>query len=152
MDHILYSTFLDDQDVAERIYALVADCLLGPEQAEKIRLRYYDMYRNFFKYSKEESIKYGCPTEVLEFSKGVEPFKPKGWDRYYEDTITVPVPITHPDFKDLTERTEKRGAIGLDLPTWFNLKGNDKRVMLIAQDPLRNNWWYSDADPTKGEA
>lgn len=82
MDHILYSTFLDDQDVAERIYALVVDCLLGPEQAEKIRLRYYDMYRNFFKYSKEESIKYGCPTEVLEFSKGVEPFKPKGWDRY----------------------------------------------------------------------
>lgn len=152
MDHILYSTFLDDRDVAERIYALVTDCLLGPEQAEKIRLRYYDMYRNFFKYSKEESIKYGCPTEVWEFSKGVEPFKPKGWDRYYEDTITVPVPITHPDFKDLTERTEKRGAIGLDLPTWFNLKGNDKRVMLIAQDPLRNNWWYSDADPTKGEA
>ena len=80
MDHILYSTFLDDQDVAERIYALVVDCLLGPEQAEKIRLRYYDMYRNFFKYSKEESIKYGCPTEVLEFSKGVEPFKPRGYD------------------------------------------------------------------------
>ena len=50
MDHILYSTFLDDRDVAERIYALVADCLLGPKQAEKIRLRYYDMYRNFFKY------------------------------------------------------------------------------------------------------
>ena len=34
-----------------------------------------------------------------------------------EDTITVPIPITHPDFKDLTTRTEKRGAIGLDLPT-----------------------------------
>lgn len=62
-----------------------------------------------------------------------------------EDTITVPIPITHPDFKDLTTRTEKRGAIGLDLPTWFNLKNTDKRIMLVAQDPLRGNTWYSDA-------
>ena len=70
----------------------------------------------------------------------------KEWNRYYEDTITVPIPITHPDFKDLTTRTEKRGAIGLDLPTWFNIKNTDKRIMLVAQDPLRDNTWYSDVD------
>ena len=83
---------------------------------------------------------------IWEFSSGVEPFTPTGWNRYYEDTITVPIPITHPDFKDLTTRTEKRGAIGLDLPTWFNLKNNDKRIILVAQDPLRDNTWYSDID------
>ena len=128
---------------------MLANDILGKEQLEKIKLRYDDMYRNFFNYSKEEAgklIKSGTEACVWEFSKGVEPFTPKGWTRYYEDTITVPIPITHPDFKDLTTRTEKRGAIGLDLPTWFNLKNTDKRIMLVAQDPLRGNTWYSDVD------
>lgn len=128
---------------------MLANDILGKEQLEKIKLRYDDMYRNFFSYSKEEAgklIKSGTEACVWEFSKGVEPFTPKGWNRYYEDTITVPIPITHPDFKDLTTRTEKRGAIGLDLPTWFNLKNTDKRIMLVAQDPLRDNTWYSDVD------
>lgn len=149
METTLYSTFLDDKEIACRIYEMLANDVLGKEQLEKIRLRYDDMYRNFFNYSKEEAgklIKSGTEACVWEFSKGVEPFTPKGWNRYYEDTITVPIPITHPDFKDLTTRTEKRGAIGLDLPTWFNLKNTDKRIMLVAQDPLRGNTWYSDVD------
>lgn len=145
----LYSKFLDDKEIACRIYDMLANDILGKEQLEKIKLRYDDMYRNFFNYSKEEAgklIKSGTEACAWEFSKGVEPFTPKGWDRYYEDTITVPIPITHPDFKDLTTRTEKRGAIGLDLPTWFNIKNTDKRIMLVAQDPLRDNTWYSDVD------
>lgn len=149
METTLYSTFLDDKEIACRIYEMLANDILGKEQLEKIKLRYDDMYRNFFNYSKEEAgklIKSGTEACVWEFSKGVEPFTPKGWNRYYEDTITVPIPITHPDFKDLTTRTEKRGAIGLDLPTWFNMKNTDKRIMLVAQDPLRGNTWYSDAD------
>ena len=120
MKTTLYSTFLDDKEIACRIYEMLANDILGKEQLEKIKLRYDDMYRNFFNYSKEEVgrlIKSGTEVCVWEFSKGVEPFIPKGWNRYYEDTITVPIPITHPDFKDLTTRTEKRGAIGLDLPT-----------------------------------
>lgn len=145
-DNTLCKNFLDDKDVAERIYSLLSDDILGTEQYEKIKLRYYDMKRNFFKYSKEEAEKSARPTEAWTFSPGVEPFKPKNWEHYYSDTITVPIPITHPDFKDLTERKEKRGAIGLDIPTWFNLKDNDKRVMIIAQDPLRGNVWYSDID------
>ena len=149
METTLYSTFLDDKEIAYQIYEMLANDILGKEQLEKIKLRYDDMYRNFFNYSKEEAgklIKSGTEACVWEFSKGVEPFTPKGWNRYYEDTITVPIPITHPDFKDLTTRTEKRGAIGLDLPTWFNLKNTDKRIMLVAQDPLRGNTWYSDVD------
>lgn len=149
METTFYSTFLDDKEIAYQIYEMLANDILGKEQLEKIKLRYDDMYRNFFNYSKEEVgklIKSGTEACVWEFSKGVEPFSPKGWNRYYEDTITVPIPITHPDFKDLTTRTEKRGAIGLDLPTWFNLKNTDKRIMLVAQDPLRGNTWYSDVD------
>lgn len=149
METTLYSIFLDDKEIACRIYEMLANDILGKEQLEKIKLRYDDMYRNFFNYSKEEAgklIKSGTEACVWEFSKGVEPFTPKGWNRYYEDTITVPIPITHPDFKDLTTRTEKRGAIGLDLPTWFNMKNTDKRIMLVAQDPLRGNTWYSDVD------
>lgn len=149
METTLYSTFLDDKEIAYQIYEMLANDILGKEQLEKIKFRYDDMYRNFFNYSKEEAgklIKSGTEACVWEFSKGIEPFTPKGWNRYYEDTITVPIPITHPDFKDLTTRTEKRGAIGLDLPTWFNLKNNDRRIMLVAQDPLRDNTWYSDVD------
>ena len=142
----LYSKFLDDKEIACRIYEMLANDVLGKEQLEKIKLRYDDMYRNFFNYSKDEAQKLGLKDAIWEFSSGVEPFTPTGWNRYYEDTITVPIPITHPDFKDLTTRTEKRGAIGLDLPTWFNLKNNDKRIMLVAQDPLRDNTWYSDID------
>ena len=146
METTLYSTFLDDKEIACKIYRMLANDILGEEQLEKIKLRYYDMYRNFFKYSKDEAEKLGLKNSVRKFSPGLEPFKPAGWKRYYEDTITVPIPITHSDFKDLTTRTEKRGAIGLDLPTWFNLKNNDKRIMLVAQDPLRGNIWYSDVN------
>ncbi len=148
----LYPAFLDDGETACRIYDLLANDILGLEQLEKIKLRYYDMHRNFFNFPESDVRKLkksGKEAEVWKFSKGLEPFTPKGEEHYYEDTSTVPIPITHPDFIDLTTRTEKRGAIGLDLPTWFNLKDNAKRVMLIAQDPLRSNVWYSDA--TKGE-
>ena len=138
--------FLDDKEIAGRIYEMLANDILGKGQLEKIKLRYHDMSRNFFKYSKDEAEKSGHKDSVWEFSPGLEPFKPAGWERCYEDTTTVPIPITHPDFIDLTLREVKRGAIGLDLPTWFNLKDNDRRVMIVAQDPLRGNIWYSDVD------
>lgn len=145
MEDLLYSRFLDDDNgISGKIQSLVAEELLGKEQSEKIRLRYYDMKRNYFNYCKDEANE--PDRKEWEFSKGLEPFTPKGWDRCYGDTITVPIPITHPDFIDLTERTEKRGAIGLDLPTWFNLENNEKRIMLVAQDPLRGNVWYSDIE------
>ncbi len=145
----LFSAFLDDESTGRKIFDLLANDVLGQEQLEKVKLRYYDMHRNFFNYTESEAErlkKAGEEAEVWKFSEGLEPFTPKGWDHCYDDTYTVPIPITHPDFIDLTTRTEKRGAIGLDLPTWFNLKDNTKRIMLIAQDPLRGNMWYSDVD------
>lgn len=149
METVLYSTFLDDKEIACRIFDMLANDVLGQEQLEKIRLRYYDMYYNFFNYSRDEvekMAKIGVKASVWEFSKGLEPFKPKGWNHYYGDTITIPIPITHTNFIDLTMREKKRGAIGLDLPVWFNLRGNSKRIMLVAQDPLRGNVWYSDIE------
>lgn len=149
MEKTLYSTFLDDESVKCQIFNMLANDILGSKQLEKIKLRYYDMQRNFFNFPESEIKKFkdsGEKAEVWKFSKGLEPFTPKGWDHYYQDTCTVPIPITNSGFDDLTKRDEKRGAIGLDLPTWFNLKNNDKRIMLIAQDPLRDNRWYSDVD------
>ena len=95
---MLSSTFLDDKEIAGRIYEMLANDILGKGQLEKIKLRYHDMSRNFFKYSKDEAEKSGHKDSVWEFSPGLEPFKPAGWERCYEDTTTVPIPITHPDF------------------------------------------------------
>ena len=55
----LYSKFLDDKEIACRIYEMLANDVLGKEQLEKIKLRYDDMYRNFFNYSKDEAQKLG---------------------------------------------------------------------------------------------
>lgn len=59
METTLYSTFLDDKEIACRIYEMLANDILGKEQLEKIKLRYDDMYRNFFNYSKDEAQKLG---------------------------------------------------------------------------------------------
>ncbi len=45
METTLYSTFLDDKEIACRIYEMLANDILGKEQLEKIKLRYDDMYR-----------------------------------------------------------------------------------------------------------
>ena len=53
------------------------------------------------------------------------------------------MPIKHQLFKQDFEQLSK-GAIGVDLPTWFNIQNNNPRIMLIAQDPLRSNKWYGE--------
>ena len=40
METTLYSTFLDDKEIACRIYEMLANDILGKEQLEKIKLRY----------------------------------------------------------------------------------------------------------------
>ena len=139
--------FLDnfDQDGKTRTLEMVADMILGKEQSEKIFQRYKDMELNFNSYTKDglTKIKEG---KLWNFSEGLKPWKD------YKDTTSVPIPLTHPKFKNLrsdylsTFDTDSGGAvIGHDLPTWFNLNGSDKgRIMIVAQDPLRNPKWYSD--------
>ena len=77
----LYSKFLDDKEIACRIYEMLANDVLGKEQLEKIKVRYDDMYRNFFNYSKDEAQQLGLKDDIWEFSSGVEPFTLTGWYR-----------------------------------------------------------------------
>ena len=39
METMLHSTFLDDREIAGRIYEMLANDILGKEQMEKIKLR-----------------------------------------------------------------------------------------------------------------
>ena len=69
------------------------------------------------------------------FSDDLKPFNG------YTDTTSVCIPILNPLFrKDFADK----GAIGLDLPTWFNVQVDNVRIMLIAQDPLRDAKWYEE--------
>ena len=119
MGSLLYPAFLDDESVGRRIYDLLANDVLGREQLEKIKLRYYDMHRNFFNYTESEAErlkKAGEEAEVWKFSEGLEPFTPKGWDHCYDDTYTVPIPITHPDFIDSRRGLKNAGPSDLTCP------------------------------------
>ena len=133
--------FCENGQIARQICELIANNLLGIEQLDKIQRRYDDMRRNFNNYPKDCAK--GRPE--WQFSEGLHPFRPVEYrNPYYLDTTAVPIPITHPDFTDLTTRTEKRGAIGLDLPTWFNMNDGNPRIVLVTQDPLRSAEWYGD--------
>ena len=139
--------FCENKDISHKIHNLIADNLLGIEQLSKIERRYDDMRNNFYRYPKDFVT--GDKKE-WEFSKGLEPFIPKGRKDYYCDTTAVPIPISHPDFIDLTARTKEqgRGAIGLDLPTWFYQSPESPFIMIVTQDPLRNAEWYGDKGNT----
>ena len=132
--------FCENDAISDKIPRIMADNLLGVEQLSKIITRYSDMRANFFRYPKDYAA-----TEDKEwvFSAGLEPFAPIGRG-YYTDTTAVPIAISHPDFIDLISRKEKRGAIGLDLPTWFYQKPDAPFIMIVTQDPLRSAEWYGD--------
>ena len=134
--------FCENKDISHKIHNLIATNLLGEEQLDKIERRYDDMRNNFFSYPKD------FVTEdkgEWVFSEDLKPFAPKGRG-CYSDTTAVPIPISHPDFIDLTTRTKEqgRGAIGLDLPTWFYQSPEAPFIMIVTQDPLRNAEWYGD--------
>ena len=139
--------FCENETISHKIQNLIANNLLGVDQLDKIKRRYYDMQANFNKYPKDFA-KEG--KEGWIFSDGLTPFTPKGWSRYYSDTSAVPIPITHPNFIDLTTRVkgQGRGAIGLDLPTWFYQSPEAPFIMIVTQDPLRNAEWYGDKGNT----
>ena len=74
------------------------------------------------------------------FTDKLKPFREE-WD----DTTAVTIPIKHKLFKQDFERIGK-GSIGLDLPTWFNIKKDNPRIMLIFQDPLRGKCYQECKD------
>jgi hypothetical protein len=134
MEHLFLDEF--DIDGKHRVLSLIADNLLGEEQLPLLIQRYNDMLVNYNNYVQDY-----CTGERKPwvFSEKLRPYKG------YKDTTAVPIPITHAKFKTLRDSYgHTNSAWGLDLPTWFNLANSKQRIMIVAQDPLRNPIYYAD--------
>lgn len=120
--------FCNQSALSYDVPRLIAEMLLGIEQVHRIEGRYQQMC-NCYDFTYDE----WCEA----FAEDLKPFKE------YKDTTSVTIPISHPQFSaDIA--TLNKGAIGIDLPTWFNIHENNPHIMLIAQDPLRNKEWYEE--------
>ena len=120
--------FCNACELSQTIPRLIADQLLGAEQLPLVTARYRQMQEG-----------YDCTYEGWQslFTDDLRPF------RGYTGTTAVMIPIAHEQFKqDFAEMG--KGAIGLDLPTWFNIRPDNRRIMLIFQDPLRSAKWYGE--------
>ncbi|MEG1574647.1 MAG: hypothetical protein RR341_06220 [Bacteroidales bacterium] len=139
------NAFCNNCDLSNSIPELVANEILGTEQMNFVRMRYNDMVVNYDKtYQEWQQYFNEYKTELKTFNG-------------YTDTISVIIPITHSYFKDIKEphgENKVQGAIGVDLPTWFNIDNARKqqRIMFIAQDPLRGNKWYGGNGSVSEEA
>ena len=120
--------FCNACELSQTVPHLIADRLLGAEQLPLITARYRQMQDG-----------YDCTYNEWRglFTRELHPFK------WYDSTTAVTIPIVHEQFKqDFAEMG--KGAIGLDLPTWFNIRPDNRRIMLIFQDPLRSAKWYGE--------
>ena len=120
--------FCNECNLSTQIPQFIAEKLLGIDNLPLLDARYEQM-RNCYDYS--------YPQWQSVFTEGLKPFDG------YDDTTAVTMPIKHPTFKTDFEELDK-GAIGVDLPTWFNIQSSNPRIMLIAQDPLRNQESYGE--------
>lgn len=107
---------------------LVAEWLLGVEYLQRIENRYEQM-RKCYDYTYAEWQK--AFTDELRSFKGSD------------NTSAVTFPIGNTQLGEHVKALHK-GAIGVDLPTWFNVQDNNKHIMLIAQDPLRSSKSYGE--------
>ncbi len=123
------NTFLNSNELGliNEIPKLIANQLLGEDQLDIILGRYIIMVNNYdFSYEEWQN----------HFGSGMQPY-----NNGDSNTTSVTMKITHPIFK---EDFKNKGAIGLDVPTWFNVKVSRPRIMLIAQDPLRSEKYYGE--------
>ena len=74
------------------------------------------------------------------FTEDLKPFNG------YSDTTSVTIPLGNTQLGSDIKALHK-GAIGVDLPTWFNIQ-NNTHIMIVAQDPLRSNKWYGECFDT----
>ena len=120
--------FCNNCHLSSYIPQFKAEKLLGIDNLPLLDVRYEQM-RNCYDYS--------YPQWQSVFTEDLKPFDG------YDDTTAVTMPIKHPEFKPDIEKLDK-GAIGVDLPTWFNIQSSNPRIMLIAQDPLRSIELYGE--------
>lgn len=138
--------FLDEFDGngKYRIMHIVADDILGKDIYPLIEQRYFDLKRNFNQYTEKYILKHHLSESLKwQFSPNLKPFKD------YTDTTSVPIAITHPFYSTLRDRYIEsidvdKAAVGFDMPSWFGLGKATNRIMFVAQDPLRNPYWYDD--------
>ncbi len=119
--------FCNECNLTITVPNIISEELLGIDQLSKIEARYTMMREN-----------YDCSYVEWQdrFNNDLKPF------RGYTDTTCVTIPISKQPFQQDFELLNK-GAIGLDLPIWYNIQDKNKRILIIAQDPLRNKQWYS---------
>lgn len=119
--------FCNECGLSYDIPHLVAERLLGVEYLHRIENRYEQMRKCYG---------YTCAEWQGVFTEDLKPFNG------YDDTTSVTIPIGNSQLgADI--KTLHKGAIGVDLPTWFNVQDN-KHIMIVAQDPLRNNKYYGE--------
>ena len=106
---------------------LVAEWLLGVEYLHRIENRYKQMRKCYdHTYAEWQKV----------FTEDLKPFNG------YSDTTSVTIPLGDTQLGSDIKALHK-GAIGMDLPTWFNIQDNT-HIMIVAQDPLRSNKWYGE--------
>ena len=119
--------FCNECGLSYEIPHLVAERLLGVECLHRIENRYEQMRKCY---------DYTCAEWQGVFTEDLKPFGE------YDDTTSVTIPIGRSELGAGIKALYK-GAIGVDLPTWFNVQDN-KHIMIVAQDPLRNNKYYGE--------
>jgi hypothetical protein len=128
---IMENLFCNECNLSRQIPNFIAEELLGVENLSLLKERYHQM-------------KDGYNLTYLEW-RNIFTNKLKPFCEYWNDTTAVTMPIKHKLFKQDFERIGK-GSIGLDLPTWFNIKEYKPRIMLIFQDPLRGKCYHECKD------
>lgn len=125
----MQSQFCNECGLSYEIPHLVAERLLGVECLHRIENRYEQMRKC-----------YNCTCAEWQgvFTEDLKPFGG------YDDTTSVTIPIGNSQLGADVKALHK-GAIGVDLPTWFNVQDN-KHIMIVAQDPLRSYKWYGECD------
>lgn len=120
--------FCNECSLSYDVPRLVAEWLLGVEHRGTIEDRYEQM-RKYYDYTYAEWQKV--------FTADLKPFKG------YTDTTAVTIPMGNTKLS-VDIKALHKGAIGVDLPTWFNIRDNNKRIVIIGQDPLRSGKWYGE--------
>ena len=124
---IMQSQFCNECGLSYDIPHLVAERLLGVEYLHRIENRYEQMRNGYDNpYTEWQKV----------FTEDLKPFNG------YSDTTSVTIPLGNTQLGSDIKALHK-GAIGVDLPTWFNIQ-NNTHIMIVAQDPLRSNKWYGE--------
>lgn len=114
--------FCDNNEIQTQIIDFLTTNLLGNELRSELECRYNDMRNN-----------YDCINTEWSFTTEHKRFEP------LETSTSIAVPIC---LQHYSEMLKDCSAIGVDLPTWYNMNSQQKKIMFIAQDPLRSKDYY----------